>query len=118
MDTFYVGSKVVHQAKRRLERGEAICVSYGVNFAADPLEERRDFLKNSYRFDCFCERCRRELKGEKACPHCGAELERTVFKTLACRACDVDEDGEFLTEDCFDFKSYAITQANSFCAIA
>lgn len=111
VDTFYVGSKVVHLAKRDLRLDEPIFVSYGVNFAEDPIHERREFLKNSYSFECYCDRCRRELKGEMSCLKCGTDLDKTIFKTLACRKCDVDEEGEFLTEECFDLT----TDYNYYC---
>ncbi|KAI1290799.1 SET and MYND domain-containing protein 4 [Halotydeus destructor] len=109
--TYYVGSKVVHLARRPLAAGEEIFVSYGVNFATDKLSERQDFLKNSYRFDCTCERCLVELSGQVNCSKCDQNFQRTTFGTMACPKCDVDDDGEFLTKDAFDHDD------NSYCCI-
>ena len=90
--SYYLGNKVIHVAKKEICVNSEINVSYGVNYAFDPLVERQEFLSKSFLFECNCKRCRSEKAGNMICFNCKGPLMKTTFETIACPSCDVTND--------------------------
>ncbi|XP_018009669.1 SET and MYND domain-containing protein DDB_G0284059 [Hyalella azteca] len=54
---YNVGTACVLRATRFIPRDAEILDNYGYFFHATPLIERRDALRNQYKFDCSCDAC-------------------------------------------------------------
>lgn len=113
VETTYVGSKAIHSAKRDISLNDELCVSYGVNYAFDHLNDRKEFLFKSFMFECFCSRCLVEEYKVRDCPKCSKELKRTKYGTIACVDCDVSEDSYLSIESFYDDKSYLSNLTNN-----
>ncbi|GLI66882.1 hypothetical protein VaNZ11_010880, partial [Volvox africanus] len=58
--TFTVGQMLLVQAVRDVPRGAQVTTSYLGELALAPLEQRREWLRGAYGFECACERCTAE----------------------------------------------------------
>jgi hypothetical protein len=68
---------VIVAASCPIKRGQEITALYYKTFQDAPLQQRREYLKNCYIFDCECVACREEWPT-------GAEMERDYRKSLVC----------------------------------
>ena len=65
-----VGTGVVCVANRHIKKGDEINENYGLMYSMKGYTERREVLKNHYKFDCNCQACderwktRVEMKAE------------------------------------------------------
>lgn len=68
---------VIVAASCPIKRGQEITALYYKTFQDAPLQQRREYLKNCYIFDCECVACREEWPT-------GAEMQRDYRKSLVC----------------------------------
>jgi SET domain-containing protein len=55
------GNSIAVVAKRDLEAGEEVTISYLGHMGDQPVFERRKFLRNRYGFECDCALCQNEI---------------------------------------------------------
>ena len=57
IDLCFYGNKMVARAISNIQKGEEICLDYGVTYFTHPKATRAQILKLQYYFDCNCEAC-------------------------------------------------------------